>query len=939
MPDLLTPDIEQLLRDNRDQIGYPPTPDIAGRVLDRIRPAAASRGSAVGLLATTPFQRPATLDALQPIPLTQRRPILPGQLVRLAAAILAFVVVGGLLVAVFSLTGSGDDNQQAAPATETVIQDRLYVLTNIPGKDGQDASGRFTAYNAETREEVYSLDVAYASEVALAPDGSIAYLMQDGLIAVRTADGSLIWRALGADSTVGYISGGPPSMAISADGSLLHLYISRMDDAGNVVGNSVRTIDSNTGTTIREVETSAGANSGCAPQMFASQSNGRIFQTCWTGSRVRIFDLGMERFTYDIELPSRDTIGQTVPSSDSIAGSVQSPDGRYIFVVSDGPRVNVVNTGPGELEATRDIATSEPAPVHRGLLALSDDGTRLAIGIQTVNHDNGLSDVGRIIVVDTATWETVADLNLDPALLDPPTTGQSMAFSPDGSSLYISETEYEAGTVNVVASSSVIKLDIATGAREVAVEATGEQEQIWRVFSGRVSPSPDLAQPDDAWPPRMLLVDFSSDVSGPNKIQVRPVDPDTLDDVSGLQPISVGQSWKQAISPDGRTLAAFTWPTQEREWGALRLLDLETWQTTVAPLTNIGSTSNLSFTEDGQSLYWIAGDYFAGDVVLWRYDIASETASIVTAFPSQFSPRDIQLLDDNRLALYGVPTDSGNLTSGAPSVIVVDLDAGTIVADVVLEGVKAGQYRIANDWEVYRPGTAWDVERGLLYVVHADDDVITSVDLNRGAIVETTAYAPRQSRTDRLLDWLVPSAAAKGGPWTGRQVVLSDDGARLFIAPASDQNNWWREDLGEYPLQVIDTDDLSESRELDLPAISDMRLSPDGRLLVLQTYVHTTADDGQPAKTEQQFIGLAVDDLSQVGAVALPGEGYSLGPSTNYSISGFAADGKSLFAIRRAYDGETQSVELLVVDLEDWTMTVARTFDDSWYGELVVPRQ
>lgn len=935
MPDLTTADIERLLRDSRHEIAYPPTPDLATRALDRIRPTAPDRSSSVGLIATTPPQRSASRATTQPIPLHPSRPNLPGQLVRLAAAILAFVVAGGLLVAVFGLTGNGEDDRQGAPAIGAANQDRLYVLTEY---------GTFTAYDAETREELYSLDVSYASQAAMSPDGARFYLTTPAtdtnpgsLIALNAEDGSLIWRAPQTMSPVGYINDGPPSMALSADGSRLYLYVYRRN-GDTFVGYSIRTIDAMTGATIGEAETTDGSNSGCAPQLQASQSNGRVFLTCWAGYRLRIFDLGMARFTYDIDLPTRDTIGSNIQSTDSIVGAAQSSNGRYLYVVSDGPRINVVNTGPGELEATHDIPTDEPAPVHRGLVALSEDGTRLAIGLQTVAHDNGLHDVGRIIVVDTTTWQPVADLNLDPALHDPPMTGHAMTFSPDGSALYVSTTEYEDGTVNVVKSSSVVKIDIATGEREVVIESDDSRTQVWRVFSGRVgaSQSPDMAGQDDAWP-SMLLLDLNPDVAGRDKLQIRPVDPTTLDDVAGLQPISVGQHWQQALSPDGRTLAAFTWPTQEPEWGSLRLLDLETWQTTIAPITNIPSVSNLAFTEDGASLYWIAGNYVEGELALWRYDLATEQASIVTRLPDQLSPSEIREIAGERLAIYGVPMDNTyNVRSGTPRVLVVDFNAGTVLADVELEGITAGQ-QFDGAWRTHRPGLAWDTERGLLYVVHATDDLIMVVDLNRGVIAETTAFAPQQSLSDRLFDWLVPTAAAKGGPASGRIMVLSDDGQRLFIGPYSDRNTWFNEDLNQYPLQIIDTDNLKESREIDLPTIGDMRLSPDGSLLVLQTYVHATNADGQPMKANQQFVGLSVDDLRDAGEIELPGNGESLRPTTNYEIAGFSADSRSMFAIRRTSTDDSQSVDLLAIDLETWEATVERTLDETWFGELVMP--
>jgi hypothetical protein len=274
--------------------------------------------------------------------------------------------------------------------------------------------------------------------------------------------------------------------------------------------------------------------------------------------------------------------------------------------------------------------------------------------------------------------------------------------------------------------------------------------------------------------------------------------------------------------------------------------------------------------------------------------------------------------------------------------MVVNTDDGTIVVDVTLGGIKAWQYREEpeddNEYPVriYDPGIAWDTERELLYIVHAETDSVTVVNLETGATT-TTEYAPRQSLTGKLLDWLVPAAAASPVPHTSRIAVLSPDGQSLFVAgtadhwnkePGTNWNDGWPEELSWTGLQVLDTSNLSESRTIDLPPISGMTLSPDGSRLILQTFTHGQVDNGQSVRENQQIVALAADDLRQLGAIDIPGE---------YTIHGFSADGAHLYVSERLFIDEIPSIDLLVIDLDTWTATVARTLDDTWFGELVVP--
>lgn len=439
----------------------------------------------------------------------------------------------------------------------------------------------------------------------------------------------------------------------------------------------------------------------------------------------------------------------------------------------------------------------------------------------------------------------------------------------------------------------------------------------------------------------LLLVDLQPGDRSIRSLQIRPVDPVTMLDAPSAAPIVLGHHWQHAVSPDGRVLAAATFPTQTWAGGSLRLFDVETWREIIDPVPLDGAVSNLTFSDDGEAVYWTSGDYVDGSYDLMRYDRAGGTTAVVSTFIDRFVPHEMHFFEDGaRLAIYGVPTDSGNLAVGAPHVLVVDLATGAIQSDIVLDSITAWQIRGASEDDdaypvrIYQPGIAWDSERSLLYVVHADEDVITVVDLERGT-VEATAFVPRQSVTERLLDWLVPPASASPVPWTSRIALLSADGERLFIAGSADRwikqpgtqwNEGWSEDVTWTGVQVIDTANLSEATEIDLSVVSDMRLSPDGETLVVQTYASTQRESGELLRTEQRIIGLSTDDLSERGEVEMSG---------SYTVAGFSADGRTLYLNRQWMEGETPHVELIALDTETWTSTVARAFQGVRFVELV----
>jgi hypothetical protein len=213
---------------------------------------------------------------------------------------------------------------------------------------------------------------------------------------------------------------------------------------------------------------------------------------------------------------------------------------------------------------------------------------------------------------------------------------------------------------------------------------------------------------------------------------------------------------------------------------------------------------------------------------------------------------------------------------------------------VRLEGVTAWQIQVdtagANEspYRMYLPGLAWNLERDLLYVVHADSDRISVVDLVQGEVRRQSEIRPAQSLLERLLGRLATPAQAKAVPGTEKKAVLSPDGDRLYVVGLRSEMewnenkqewNWYQVPLG---LQVIATDGLAELQHPDLP-VNNLVLSPNGEWLMLAGAYDVTGADGH---LERVAGGLYLVDVHTMQVA-----GHLL-PESEVSLHGFSPDGR-----------------------------------------------
>jgi hypothetical protein len=436
--------------------------------------------------------------------------------------------------------------------------------------------------------------------------------------------------------------------------------------------------------------------------------------------------------------------------------------------------------------------------------------------------------------------------------------------------------------------------------------------------------------------PTLLLVDVDRTTTS---MRVRPVDPVSLHDTAATQRLSLENNYTGARSPDGRTLAAITWPKNRtaNRGGVLHVMDLVGWTDRKTTVTFDDHVRQLLFGPDGRQVYWVRPGPMTGepatnpDPGVYRYDLASDKVTRIVALPAMFLPEFAGVaIAGDRMAIAGW-TVGEPTSSRVAEVYVVDLAKATIAARFELAGIRAGQVRdprrADEDPRYVRPALGWDLPRARLYVVDAEDDRAAVIDIASAAMRGPFVIRPRASILDRLLGLISSPADAKTQLSSERSAVVSSDGRRLYVSGfrwdfvgSTGQQDAGRVQVTPLPLQVIDTTDMTEIGRIDL-ASTELAISPDGRRLLAVTNRFEPSPNGWTGY-ELQLID--TERLRRIASMALEDRG---------RILGFASEGDAAYVV--AHVG-FESTVLRRVALADLGTQQVRTIDGG-VGELLFP--
>lgn len=331
--------------------------------------------------------------------------------------------------------------------------------------------------------------------------------------------------------------------------------------------------------------------------------------------------------------------------------------------------------------------------------------------------------------------------------------------------------------------------------------------------------------------PTMLLMDWPGSVGVPGKL--RPIDPATGADLPGFAEITVPQAGAVWVSPQGNIAAALIYATQS-SGAAVHLIDLSTWaDTSVSPMPAVISSAVI-WAPDGAHFYYFTG-VPGSPQVLHVVEVASRTTKTlgeIAVLPTQpaVSP------DGRTLYALGVPTGADYVANGDPELLAIDTATGSLRSSLAFPGLLAGQEHTGAGIASYEPALALAPDGTVAYVVDADSNAITSVDLNsmrvRQKVVARAPNSVLRRLGGGLVDLFVSDVRAKGNNAKTRRAILSAGGRYLWITGQNDAN--CDSNLGCTPapagLRVIDTTNFSVVYQAD--GIGLLEMHADGRTIV-----------------------------------------------------------------------------------------------------------
>jgi len=334
-----------------------------------------------------------------------------------------------------------------------------------------------------------------------------------------------------------------------------------------------------------------------------------------------------------------------------------------------------------------------------------------------------------------------------------------------------------------------------------------------------------------------------------------PIDPATGQALADYEPISMGQSYSYAFSPDQRRLAAIGYVSpQHPHGGSLHLIDLETWEDHVQELQLNAYVNAIDFSPDGERLAIAYGNTDSQILVLnvAELPVKSKTAALQTSM--DFLVNKMRFTSDGSgLMIYGYRTENPSAVNqqnpDPPFVVLLDSSDLQVSWSVDLVGVRHGilpkdetseepvDFTQPGNAIYLFPGLSFAPEGDILYVVHADEEVLTTVDFEAQEVA-SVEIQPQLSWMERLLSLTANDVHAKVAEGTSKQVTISPDGDFLYIVGmqnelSQEKSDEWQIIENPLGLQVVRAEDGRRLSRYDTEA-SDLAMSYDGHFLFLQ---------------------------------------------------------------------------------------------------------
>jgi dipeptidyl aminopeptidase/acylaminoacyl peptidase len=325
----------------------------------------------------------------------------------------------------------------------------------------------------------------------------------------------------------------------------------------------------------------------------------------------------------------------------------------------------------------------------------------------------------------------------------------------------------------------------------------------------------------------------------------------TGEEMESFAPMNIGRNFNFLLAPDGQTLAVIAYSTDDFYNGKLHLIDLNTWQAVETDVHIPKFSSAMAFSPNGTRLviaHQGRGVGYNGqpeNYILTVVDVTTAAqAAIASEITVAFAPKLLSYTPDGAsIIVYGGELAPQKTAEAQPAHAVLLNAADLSVAwEQLLPGVLDGDYfseEVANGETAmigYHPATVLSPDKMTLYIVHADEDKLTTVNFtDRHA--ETVEVRPPQTFFDRLMALTAGVAYAKYYDGTDKQAVLSPDGSRLYVVGWTADTTVTEEgefifDSYAHGLKVIDTSNGTEVASLEIDA-AGIKMSADGTQLYI----------------------------------------------------------------------------------------------------------
>jgi hypothetical protein len=336
-----------------------------------------------------------------------------------------------------------------------------------------------------------------------------------------------------------------------------------------------------------------------------------------------------------------------------------------------------------------------------------------------------------------------------------------------------------------------------------------------------------------------------------------PLDPSSGQALQDYAPISLGQALFSAYSLDNQTLAVVGFVSSDHpHGGSLHLIDLKTWDDQVQELQLDSYVNAMNFSPDGKQLAIAYGNATSQILVLNVAKPFVKSKSAVVQVSLDFLVNKMKFTSyGSGLMTYGFVTKNPStvyqINSEPPIVVLLDSTDLSEHWRVDLEGIHHGiipkDENSDKTVDLFQPGQAiylfpglaFDPNRDILYVVHPDEDKLTTVDF-AAQKVATVEIKPQLSWIEQLLSLGAINAHAKVAEGTSKSAVISPNGQFLYVVGqrielAETEGSELQVTTIPLGLQIVRTKDGSRVAHYDTDA-QELSISADGRYLYLRTW-------------------------------------------------------------------------------------------------------